>query len=139
MKSLRRAKAGSFLFKVFIAILAFLSSTPVPGPRRLEKGTSQIAIIQIMELKGALQLFSWDTGRYPTTSEGLDALVHRPGNLESWMGPYLSKAEVPKDPWNRPYVYLCPGQHGAYDLFSYGRDGIEGGQGEDADITSWGK
>jgi len=138
MKSPKRTNAGSILFKVFIAILAFLWSSPCPLSRRMVKGPSQIAKIQIMELAGGLQLFSMDTGRYPSTSEGLDALLHRPGNLESWMGPYLSKAEVPKDPWNRPYVYRCPGQHGAYDMFSNGRDGIEGGQGEDADITSWG-
>jgi general secretion pathway protein G len=140
MKNLKRPNAGSSLFKVFIAILAFLSSTPMPiYKHRLEKTPSQIAKIQIMELKGALQLFSWDTGRYPTTSEGLDALVRKPGNPESWRGPYLSKVEVPKDPWYNPYVYRCPGQHGPYDLFSYGRDGIEGGEGEDADVTSWGK
>jgi len=89
MKSLKRTDAGSFLFRIFIAVLAFLLSTPIQN-LRLGKGPSQIAKIQIMELKGALQLFSWDTGRYPTTSEGLDALVRKPGNLESWRRPYLS-------------------------------------------------
>ncbi len=100
---------------------------------RLQKGKPQIAKIHIKELEGALQLFRYDTGRYPTTTEGLDALVRNPG-LASWRGPYLSKGELPKDPWGRPYVYRYPGQHGPYDLLSYGADGIEGGE---EDITNW--
>jgi general secretion pathway protein G len=96
-KGLKRSNAGSLLVKVFIAVLAFLSSTPIPiYKHRLEKRPSQIAKIQIMELKGAFQLFSWDTGRYPTTSEGLDALVRKPGNLESWRGPYLPNPDKPE-------------------------------------------
>ncbi len=99
---------------------------------------TRIARIQIMELEGALQLFHDDIIRYPTAAEGLDALVKNPEDLKSWKGPYLTKLtkpEIPKDPWGRSYVYRCPGQHGAYDLFSYGADGIE--DGEEKDITSW--
>jgi general secretion pathway protein G len=88
-------------------------------------------------LEGALQLFSFDVGRYPSTSEGLEAMIRNPGNMESWRGPYLAKAELPKDPWGKPYVYRCPGQHGDFDLFSYGPDGVEGGEGENADIANW--
>jgi general secretion pathway protein G len=132
MKTRKHSKALSFLIVGIIAVLAFLLSTPTlwtPGVH----GKLQIAKIQIKELEGALQLFHYDTGRYLTTTEGLDALVRNPG-LASWKGPYTSRPEIPKDPWGHPYVYRCPGQHGAYDLFSYGADGIEGGE---EDITSW--
>ncbi len=88
------------------------------------------------ELETALRLFSFDAGRFPTTREGLEALVGASGDLKSWKGPYLTRPDILNDPWNRPFIYRCPGQHGAYDLFTFGRDGIEGGEGEDADITT---
>ena len=62
--------------------------------------------------------------------------MRNPSDLKSWKGPYLTTSDILKDPWDRPYIYRFPGQHGAYDIFSYGRDGIEGGEGEDADITT---
>jgi hypothetical protein len=92
-----------------------------------------------MELGTALQLLAFDTGRFPTTAEGLDALVRRPGKLANWGGPYLQTPEVLLDPWGRPYIYRCPGQHGEFDLLSYGADGKEGGVGEAADIVQAGK
>ena len=104
---------------------------------RGERGRTQIAIIQIKELEGGLKLFHYDTGRHPTTSEGLFALVRNPNTGARWLGPYLQRAEIPRDPWDRPYLYRCPGRHGDYDLFSYGADGVEGGDGVSADITSW--
>ncbi len=100
---------------------------------KLSKSKDQIAKIQIKELEGALQLFSFDVGRFPTSGEGLDSLVRNPGNTDSWRGPYLSK-DVPKDPWGRPYGYRCPGMHADYDLYSVGADGVDGG---DDDICSW--
>jgi len=123
---------------VVLVILGLLAG--IVGPRiydKLKGSKNQIAKIQIQELGQALQLFSFDVGRFPTTSEGLDGLIHNPGNIEAWRGPYLSKTEVPKDPWGKAYVYRCPGQHLDYDLFSYGPDGVEGGEGENADITNW--
>lgn len=75
-------------------------------------------------------------GKYPTTEQGLGALNEKPAGEAKWAGPYLKKA-VPPDPWGRPYVYKKPGEHGEYDLLSYGKDGQPGGSGEDADITSW--
>ena len=126
----------SWMIGALIVILAFLLFAPklwTPG----QKGKLQLAKIQIKELEGALQLFSMDTGRYPTTAEGLDALIHNPGSLMTWKGPYPSRPDFTIDPWDRSYVYRCPGQHGAYDLLSYGPDGIEGGKGEDDDVTSW--
>ena len=125
----------SWMIGALIVILAFLLFAPklwTPG----QKGKLQLAKIQIKELEGALQLFSMDTGRYPTTAEGLDALIHNPG-MASWRGPYPSRYDFTKDPWGRSYVYRCPGQHGAYDLLSCGADGIEAAGGEDDDVTSW--
>ncbi|MGC9023154.1 MAG: type II secretion system major pseudopilin GspG, partial [Dissulfurimicrobium sp.] len=84
----------------------------------------------------ALDAFRLDNGRYPTTEEGLKALREKPPGLDTWNGPYLPKP-IPKDPWGHDYVYRCPGEHGDYDIISYGRDGQPGGEGEDADITSW--
>jgi general secretion pathway protein G len=91
---------------------------------------------QIVELEGALDLFRLDAGRYPTSEEGLQALRTRPSGLESWDGPYLKK-DLPQDPWKKPYVYRRPGQHGDFDLISFGADGQEGGEGDGADIVNW--
>ena len=132
----RRSENGFSLIEliVVLVILGLLAAVVAPNVyKKLAKGKDEIARIQIKELEGGLQLFSFDMGRYPSLSEGLDALVRNPGNLDSWKGPYLSK-EVPKDPWGRPYVYRSPGMHGDYDLFSMGADGVEGG---DDDICSW--
>jgi len=121
---------------VVLVILGLLAT--VVGPRvmdRLGKGKVDIAKMQIAELGNALDLFRFDVGRYPTSSEGLDALVTNPG-VENWSGPYLKKS-VPKDPWNREYHYRCPGEHGDFDLYSLGADGVEGGEGENVDILSW--
>ncbi len=132
----RRPERGFSLIELIVVLVILGLLAAVVAPRvyeKLAKGKEQIARIQIKELEGALQLFSFDMGRYPTTSEGLDALVHNPGNLESWKGPYLAK-DLPKDPWGKPYVYRCPGQHGDYDIFSNGPDGVEGGE---DDVASW--
>ncbi len=118
---------------VFFFIFA---TRPVPDGG-LSRGKTQIAKIQIKELEGALQLYSYDVGKYPATEEGLDSLIRSPGTTNRWRGPYLQHEQVPKDPWGRPYIYRCPGMYGAYDLLSYGADGIEGGSGEAADVTNW--
>jgi general secretion pathway protein G len=121
---------------VVLVILGLLAT--VVGPKvmdRLGKGKVEIAKMQVSELSGALDLFRFDVGRYPTSAEGLGALVTNPG-VENWSGPYLKKA-VPKDPWNREYQYRSPGEHGDFDLYSLGADGAEGGDGENVDIASW--
>jgi general secretion pathway protein G len=100
-------------------------------------GTSKqrAAKTQIEMFGTALDSFRLSVGRYPSTAEGLQALRSNPG-MDVWDGPYLRK-DVPLDPWGRPYLYACPGQHGDYDLVSLGADGQEGGEGENADVVSW--
>lgn len=117
---------------VALVVVMFLSTPKLRNPGI--RGKSQIAKIQIKELEGAIQLFRFDTQRYPTSDEGLDALIHNPGNLKSWRGPYLSHAQAPKDPWGRPYIYRCQLQNGTYDLICYGQDGVPGGDGDAEDI-----
>ena len=109
-----------------------------PGRVGLPPGAQvKVARAQIDALDKALDQFRLDTGRYPTTEEGLQALVTQPStDIQGWAGPYLKKA-VPADPWGRPYVYQQPGTHSDFDLLSYGKDGRPGGTGEDADVTNW--
>lgn len=122
---------------VVLVILGLLATVVGPSVmERLAKGKAEIAKIQIADLKGALGLFRFDVGRYPTTAEGLTALLQNPG-IDNWAGPYLDKAALPKDPWGRDYQYRSPGQFGEYDLYSLGADGVEGGEGDNQDITSW--
>lgn len=91
---------------------------------------------QIDGLEKALDQYRMDTGHYPSTEQGLKALVERPANEAKWGGAYLKKA-VPLDPWGNAYVYKSPGEHGEFDLLSFGKDGQAGGDGEAADITNW--
>jgi general secretion pathway protein G len=110
------------------------------GPRVLNYlGESKVktAKIQIQSFASALDLFYLDAGRYPSSQEGLGALVQPASGIAAWNGPYLKGGSVPTDPWGKPYVYRSPGQHGQYDVVSYGADGQEGGTGTAADITSW--
>lgn len=121
---------------VVIVILGLLMGLVLPKYIAKEKKGRQSAAKAQIELLGqALDQFRLDAGRYPTTSEGLNALMANPGT-DKWDGPYLKKA-VPNDSWGKPYMYQSPGTHGDYDLYSYGADGAPGGEGENKDITSW--
>ena len=95
-----------------------------------------MAQAQIDGLGKALDQYRLDTGHYPSIEQGLVALTVRPAEEPKWDGPYLKKA-APLDPWDQPYRYRYPGEHGDYDLFSYGKDGREGGTGDNADIVNW--
>ena len=109
------------------------------GPKyfsQIGKSESKIAKAQIDAFNKALAQYRLDVGRYPTTEQGLAALTARPAGEQKWDGPYLAK-NVPPDPWGKPYVYKIPGQHGDYDLYSLGKDGVPGGNGDTADVTSW--
>lgn len=122
---------------VVVAIIGLLAG--YVGPKyfgQLGKAEIKAARAQISALEKALDHYRLDTGHYPTTEQGLAALVKKPANESKWAGPYLQK-DVPPDPWGKAFIYKSPGEHGDFDLFSYGRDGRPGGSGEDADITNW--
>jgi general secretion pathway protein G len=108
------------------------------GPRvlnYLSESKVKAAKIQLQSFGSALDLFYLDAGRYPSTAEGLTALVRQTPGVASWNGPYLRGGNVPTDPWTHSYVYRSPGEHGPYDITSYGADGQEGGSGVAADIS----
>lgn len=134
-----RRRKGFTLIEILIvvAIIALLASLVAPRLfGKLETSKQKIAKTQINLIETALDMFRLDVGRYPTTQEGLKVLWKNPGNIPNWQGPYLKKP-IEKDPWGHPYIYICPGKHGAYDLYSLGADGKPGGTGENKDITSW--
>lgn len=134
-----RSNRGFSLIELIVVLVILGLLATVVGPKvmdRLGRGKAEIAKLQIDQLDGALGLFRFDVGRYPTTAEGLSALIQNPG-IENWSGPYLDKMTLPKDPWARDYQYRAPGQFGDYDLYSLGADGLEGGDDDNADITSW--
>lgn len=121
---------------VVMVILGMLAALVFPKfISKVGKGKVSAAKTQIELFGQALDQFRMETGRYPTTQEGLNALQVNPG-VNGWDGPYLKKG-IPNDPWGRPYHYESPGQHGDYDLYSYGADGNPGGEGENQDINSW--
>jgi general secretion pathway protein G len=123
---------------VVMIILGLLAALVVPKMfGRVGEAKQKAAAAQIELLGTALDSFRLDVGRYPTSSEGLQALLSMPTEAETWNGPYLKKQEVPLDPWKYEYHYESPGSHGDYDLYTYGRDNVTGGEGEDTDIVSW--
>lgn len=137
-RSLRSAQRGFTLIEilVIVAILALLASLVGPQVMGVLGGQkSRTALVQISEIEKALDVFKLEVGRYPTSSEGLQALVTRPGGVAIWNGPYL-RGGVPSDPWGKPYVYSNPGPNGGVQIMSYGGDGAPGGEGENADISN---
>ncbi|MGE5320041.1 MAG: type II secretion system major pseudopilin GspG [Hyphomicrobiaceae bacterium] len=133
-------KAGGFTLLELLVVMVIIGLlVGYVGPKyfaQIGKSEIKAARAQINALGKALDQFRLDNGHYPSTEEGLVALVERPANEAKWDGPYLSKA-VPPDPWGNPYVFVIPGEHGEYDLLSYGKDGKPGGEGENADIGNW--
>jgi general secretion pathway protein G len=136
----RRAERGFTLVEILVVITIIGLIMALVGPRvinYLGEAKVKAAKIQIESFSSALDLYYLDAGRYPSSSEGLAALAQRPGGSTAWNGPYLKGGAVPNDPWGKPYVYRSPGEHGAYDIVSYGSDGQEGGTGTASDIVSW--
>ena len=125
---------------VFIlSILVALVAPKIIG--RTDDARIADARLQTKNFETALKLYRLDNGFYPDTQQGLDALVEKPASgripAKYPAGGYLEKKKIPPDPWGNPYVYVCPGLHGDFDLFSFGADGKEGGEGKDADINNW--
>ncbi|MGB5218954.1 MAG: type II secretion system major pseudopilin GspG [Smithella sp.] len=143
-KQKRNSAAGFTLIElmVVIIILGVLAGLIIPRVMgRPDEARQAKATMQIGALESALKLYKLDCGSYPTTEQGLKALVEAPtvGNLpRNWRaGGYLEKGKVPKDPWDNEYVYVSPGSHGDFDLTSFGADGVVGGNGVDHDINNW--
>lgn len=131
-------RRGFTLVELLVVMVIVGLLVALVGPKvfpKLGKGKQAATRAQIELLGQSLDHFRLDVGRYPTTQEGLGALVTNPGG-QNWEGPYLKKG-LPNDPWGKPYQYQSPGSHGEYDLYSFGRDGAAGGEGEDKDINSW--
>jgi len=123
---------------VVLAILGLLVGLVGPQVMKtLGSSKTKTARIQIAELSGALDIYRLEIGRYPTTAEGLEALVEKTGDTKNWNGPYLKKSKVPKDPWGNDYNYRSPGEHGSNDIWTLGADNRDGGEGEDQDVLGW--
>ncbi len=123
---------------VVLGIIALLAG--IVGPqvmKHMGASKSKAAKVQIEDLSAALDMYKLDVGKYPTSDQGLVALVEKPADSKRWNGPYLRKTRVPQDPWAEAYHYKSPGEHGNFDLYSYGADAKAGGEGEDQDINSW--
>ncbi|HRP19792.1 MAG TPA: type II secretion system major pseudopilin GspG [Alicycliphilus sp.] len=132
----RRHARGFTLIELLVVLAILTLLAGLVGPRvlgQLGGAKSKTAAVQIADLDKSLELFKLDVGRYPTTEEGLEALVKKPGSANAWNGPYL-KGGVPTDPWGHAYRYANNG--GAIDIISLGADGAPGGEGENADIRN---
>lgn len=134
----RQGEQGFTLVEMLVVITIIGLIMGLIGPRvltYLSESKVKAAKIQMQSFASALDLFNLDTGRYPSTAEGLAALVQRTPGVAAWNGPYLKGGVVPNDPWNHPYIYRAPGERNAYDIVSYGSDGQEGGSGVAGDIS----
>jgi general secretion pathway protein G len=141
MQHRHRPERGFTLIELLVVLLILGMIAGLAGPQimgYLGDSKAKAAKLQISELEGTLDLFKLDIGRYPNTTEGLQALVQAPATAgDRWHGPYLKKNVIPKDPWNNDYQYSAPGKQGQFDIVSLGADGKEGGEGENKDIVSW--
>lgn len=140
LRERREAEEGYTLLEllVVLAIIALLVGFVAPKMiGYLGRAKTDAAKVQLHNVATALDLYRLDMGQYPTEGQGLNALLEKPGDVAAWSGPYLQKTSGILDPWGQPFVYKRPGQHGEYDLLSYGADKQPGGDGDDADVTSW--
>jgi general secretion pathway protein G len=144
MRNRLENQAGFTLIELMVVILILGLLAAIVAPRiigRTDEAKVTEVKVQIKNFETALKLYKIDSGIYPATEQGLDALVEKPaiGVIpKNWReGGYLEKKKIPSDPWGSRYVYISPGLHGDYDIISYGADGVRGGEGFDKDIESW--
>lgn len=134
-------RANGFTLLELLVVLAILGLLyAIVGPqviRYLSSSKSETAQVQVKNIDAAMKLLRLDAGRYPTLQEGPNALVTQPQGMPNWRGPYLPSAAALNDPWGQPYRYANPGKHGEIDIFTYGSDNAEGGDGEAKDLGNW--
>ena len=137
-RATRRASGGFTLIELLVVLAILTMLAGLVGPRvlgLLGVAKSKTAGVQIADIEKALEIYKLDVGRFPTTEEGLDSLVKKPGSANGWSGPYL-KGGLPSDPWGNAYRYASPGANGGIDIISLGADGAPGGEGENADVRN---
>jgi general secretion pathway protein G len=138
-RSGRPAVRGMTLIEILVVLVLIGVVMGIVGGNFIgkgEKAKADAAKIEIGQIGQTLDLYKLEVGRYPTTSEGLQALITAPAGAANWNGPYWKRSTLPKDPWGNEYKYTSPGQSGPYDILSYGADGKEGGEGPNKDILS---
>lgn len=141
-KIFKQSEAGFTILEILAVLLLLAALYAIVGTAvgdQIEKGKRSATKIQLGVFKTSLKEYKMDNGAYPSTEQGLDALVHQPASQENWNGPYLD-GDIPKDQWGNAYVYKSPGTHNSdsYDLYSMNSDGKEGGEDKKtADITNW--
>jgi len=139
-KNNTRKQTGFTLLELLVVLGIIAMLAGLVGPQVMKHmGESKVkaAKVQLEDLAQTLDMYKLDVGSYPTSEQGLNALIESPDGAQRWNGPYLRKSKVPLDPWNQEYKYTSPGEHGKFDIVSLGADGKEGGEGEDKDLNSW--
>ena len=144
MKKIIRDNSGMTLIEIMVVVFILALLAALVAPKIIGRSDdAKIADtkVQIRNIETGLKLYKLDSGAYPATEQGLQALVEKPATGQipnNWRKEgYLEGKTIPKDPWKNDYIYLSPGEHGDYDLCSYGADGVKGGEGNNADICSW--